>query len=143
MRLPIHLHVRDPCAGNVRLDIGRARLDQNGVRGHALSDRGRQRNLESGAVEELDGGDALENARAGRSVAKQDGRGELSAGEGADSSEDDLQISGLAWAGAGRDHRRRWRGQQHRCRGGGDPRNRIREIMLGTGSELRAGRAAA
>ena len=95
------------------------------------------------AVEEQDARDTLEDAGAGRSVAKQDRCGELAAGQGADPAEDSLQISGLAWAGARRDRRWRWRGQQHRRRGGADPGHRSRKIILGSGGELRTCCAAA
>ncbi len=98
VRLPIDLRIRDACAGNVRLDIGGTRLDQDRVGRHALGDRGRQRNLVSGAVEQLDRGHALQDARAGGSVAKQDRRCELAAGQGTDPSEDGAQISRLAGA---------------------------------------------
>src|SRR6266516_3735023 len=61
------------------------------------------------------GGDTLEYAGAGGPVAKKDRGAKLAAGQGADPSEDGLQIRRLAWTGAGRARRghprvrRRWR----------------------------------
>jgi hypothetical protein len=90
MSLPINLRVPDPRAGTAGLDIGSAGLDQDWVGRHAFSGPGGQRNLVSGGIEELEGWDALEDARAGGSIAKQDRRGQLAAGEGTDPSEDGL-----------------------------------------------------
>src|SRR6266516_3735018 len=89
------------------------------------------------------GGDTLEYAGAGGPVAKKDRGAKLAAGQGADPSEDGLQIRRLAWTGAGRDHCCRWGGQQHGRRSGADPGHRSRGIILHAGSEVRAGRAAA
>ena len=81
MRLPFDPDVGDASAGNMGLDIGSAGLHQDGSGGwQALGGPRGQRNLVPAAIEELDGGDAPEDARAGGSIAKQDRGGQLAAG---------------------------------------------------------------
>ena len=122
----MELGVRDARHGSSGSDVGRAGLYQDRVGGHTVGRGGGQRDLSTASIEQLHSDKALEDARGRCSIAVEDPRGKLTAGQGADPAEDGVQVSRPAGAGVGRDLGRRRGWEQHAGRSGTNPRDRRR-----------------